>query len=129
LAKSLRPDLKLEGPIQYDAAIDPAVAAVKIKGGSEVAGKATVFVFPDLNTGGAGGVWVCGCVGVGVWVCGCGCGGAAFVCVGGGDGTLRQRARGEGGVWSLTSTQVCVGGRRAIGAYTLTRDTRSMYVR
>jgi phosphotransacetylase len=50
-AKDSRPDLKLEGPIQYDAAIDPAVAAVKIKTKSEVAGKATVFVFPDLNTG------------------------------------------------------------------------------
>ncbi|GIL76328.1 hypothetical protein Vretimale_5892 [Volvox reticuliferus] len=51
LVKSQRPDIKVEGPIQYDAAIDPAVAAVKVKGGSEVAGKATVFVFPDLNTG------------------------------------------------------------------------------
>ena len=44
---------QVEGPIQYDAAIDPAVAAVKVKGASEVAGKATVFVFPDLNPGGA----------------------------------------------------------------------------
>lgn len=43
--------VQVEGPIQYDAAIDPAVAAVKVQGGSEVAGKATVFVFPDLNTG------------------------------------------------------------------------------
>ncbi|EFJ50359.1 phosphate acetyltransferase [Volvox carteri f. nagariensis] len=51
LAKARRPDLKIEGPIQYDAAIDPKVAAVKVTGGSEVAGKATVFVFPDLNTG------------------------------------------------------------------------------
>ncbi len=42
---------QVEGPIQYDAAIDPAVAAVKIKKASEVAGKATVFIFPDLNTG------------------------------------------------------------------------------
>lgn len=49
--KSRRPDLKVEGPIQYDAAIDPAVAAVKIKTASDVAGKATVFIFPDLNTG------------------------------------------------------------------------------
>ena len=40
----------MEGPIQYDAAIDPAVAATKLPG-STVAGKATVFVFPDLNTG------------------------------------------------------------------------------
>jgi hypothetical protein len=41
----------VEGPLQYDAAIDPTVASVKIKTASEVAGKATVFVFPDLNTG------------------------------------------------------------------------------
>jgi hypothetical protein len=39
LVKQKRPGLKVEGPIQYDAAIDPAVAAVKIKGGSDVAGK------------------------------------------------------------------------------------------
>ncbi|KXZ55418.1 hypothetical protein GPECTOR_3g7 [Gonium pectorale] len=51
LVKQRRPDIKVEGPIQYDAAVDPAVAAVKVKGSSEVAGKATVFVFPDLNTG------------------------------------------------------------------------------
>mmetsp|Transcript_19762 Transcript_19762/g.42933 ORF Transcript_19762/g.42933 Transcript_19762/m.42933 type:complete len:768 (-) Transcript_19762:957-3260(-) len=51
IVKKTRPDIKVEGPIQYDAAIDPAVAAVKVKGTSEVAGKATVFVFPDLNTG------------------------------------------------------------------------------
>ncbi len=43
-------DLKLEGPIQYDAAIDPTVAKIKMPD-SEVAGKATVFIFPDLNTG------------------------------------------------------------------------------
>jgi phosphate acetyltransferase len=45
-----RPDLLVEGPIQYDAAIDPDVARSKLPG-SEVAGRATVFVFPDLNTG------------------------------------------------------------------------------
>ncbi len=50
LVRERRPDLPVEGPIQYDAAIDPAVAAAKLPG-SEVAGKATVFVFPDLNTG------------------------------------------------------------------------------
>ena len=50
IAKRLRPDLKLEGPIQYDAAIDPDVARVKLPG-SEVAGRATVFIFPDLNAG------------------------------------------------------------------------------
>ena len=42
--------LKLEGPIQYDAAVDPKVAGIKMPD-SEVAGKATVFIFPDLNTG------------------------------------------------------------------------------
>ncbi len=50
VAKQLRPELKLEGPIQYDAAIDPDVAKVKLPG-SEVAGHATVFIFPDLNAG------------------------------------------------------------------------------
>jgi phosphate acetyltransferase len=44
------PDLALEGPIQYDAAIDPDVARTKLPD-SVVAGHATVFVFPDLNTG------------------------------------------------------------------------------
>ena len=44
------PDLPLEGPIQYDAAIDPGVARTKLPD-STVAGRATVFVFPDLNTG------------------------------------------------------------------------------
>ncbi|GAA4673963.1 phosphate acetyltransferase [Phytohabitans rumicis] len=50
LVRQRRPDLPVEGPIQYDAAIDPAVAATKLPG-SEVAGYATVFIFPDLNTG------------------------------------------------------------------------------
>ncbi|MEV4641565.1 phosphate acetyltransferase [Actinoplanes sp. NPDC049548] len=50
LVRDRRPDLPVEGPIQYDAAIDPAVAATKLPD-SPVAGKATVFVFPDLNTG------------------------------------------------------------------------------
>jgi phosphate acetyltransferase len=50
IARQLRPDLKLEGPIQYDAAIDPDVARVKLPK-SEVAGRATVFIFPDLNAG------------------------------------------------------------------------------
>ena len=50
IAKSLRPDLKLEGPMQYDAAVDFGVAQTKLPG-SEVAGHATVFIFPDLNTG------------------------------------------------------------------------------
>jgi len=46
----LRPDLPVEGPIQYDAAVDPDVARVKLPG-SQVAGRATVFIFPDLNNG------------------------------------------------------------------------------
>ena len=50
LARQRRPDLKLEGPMQYDAAVDPETAAKKLPG-SEVAGRATVFIFPDLNTG------------------------------------------------------------------------------
>ncbi|GMA37956.1 hypothetical protein GCM10025883_00010 [Mobilicoccus caccae] len=44
------PELLVEGPIQYDAAVDPDVAATKLKD-SPVAGRATVLVFPDLNTG------------------------------------------------------------------------------
>lgn len=50
LAQTRRPDLLIEGPLQYDAAVDPGVAAQKMPG-SKVAGQATVFVFPDLNTG------------------------------------------------------------------------------
>ena len=50
IVKERRPDLKVEGPIQYDAAVEPAVAEKKLPG-SEVAGRATVFVFPDLETG------------------------------------------------------------------------------
>jgi phosphotransacetylase len=51
LVKAKRADIKVEGPIQYDAAIDPTIAAQKIKTANAVAGKATVFIFPDLNTG------------------------------------------------------------------------------
>ncbi len=50
LAQQMRPDLLIEGPIQYDAAIDEKVAKKKLPG-SKVAGHATVFIFPDLNTG------------------------------------------------------------------------------
>jgi phosphate acetyltransferase len=50
LVRERRPDLLVEGPIQYDAAADPTVAAAKMPG-SEIAGRATVFIFPDLNTG------------------------------------------------------------------------------
>jgi phosphate acetyltransferase len=50
IARELRPDLPIEGPIQYDAAVDPDVARTKLPD-SPVAGRATVFIFPDLNTG------------------------------------------------------------------------------
>ncbi|POY37996.1 phosphate acetyltransferase [Solitalea longa] len=50
IAKAKRPDLKIEGPIQYDAAVDPTVGKQKMPD-SKVAGQATVLIFPDLNTG------------------------------------------------------------------------------
>ncbi len=50
LVRAARPELEVEGPIQYDAATDPGVGASKLPG-SKVAGRATVFIFPDLNTG------------------------------------------------------------------------------
>jgi len=48
--RQLAPDLKVDGPMQYDAAADQGVGAAKMPD-SEVAGRATVFIFPDLNTG------------------------------------------------------------------------------
>ncbi len=50
LAQAMRPDYLIEGPMQYDAAIDANVAKKKLPD-SKVAGSATVFIFPDLNTG------------------------------------------------------------------------------
>jgi len=50
IVRRTHPDLPVEGPIQYDAAVEPAVAATKLPD-SPVAGRATVIVFPDLNTG------------------------------------------------------------------------------
>jgi phosphate acetyltransferase len=50
LVRKRAPELLVEGPIQYDAAVDSTVAAAKMPG-SEVAGRATVLIFPDLNTG------------------------------------------------------------------------------
>ncbi len=50
LARARRPDLAIDGPLQYDAAIVPEVGRSKAPK-SPVAGKATVFIFPDLNTG------------------------------------------------------------------------------
>lgn len=50
IVKNKRPDLKIEGPIQYDAAVDPSVGLKKLPN-SKVAGKANILIFPDLNTG------------------------------------------------------------------------------
>jgi len=50
IVKELRPDLKVEGPIQYDAAVDASIGKLKLPD-SEVAGQANVLIFPDLNTG------------------------------------------------------------------------------
>ncbi|MCB5165211.1 phosphate acetyltransferase [Streptomyces bambusae] len=50
IVRERRPDLLVEGPIQYDAAVEPSVAATKLPE-SDVAGRATVLIFPDLNTG------------------------------------------------------------------------------
>ena len=53
LAREKAPELAIEGPIQFDAAVDAAVASKKLPG-SDVAGKATVFVFPELEAGNIG---------------------------------------------------------------------------
>ena len=50
IVAAARPELPLAGPIQYDAAVDPAVGATKLPG-NPVAGHATVLIFPDLNSG------------------------------------------------------------------------------
>ncbi len=50
IAQKMAPELPIEGPLQYDAAIDAGVARTKMPD-SKVAGRATVFIFPDLNTG------------------------------------------------------------------------------
>lgn len=50
IVKAKHPELKIEGPIQYDAAVDPLVGRQKLPG-SDVAGRASVLIFPDLNTG------------------------------------------------------------------------------
>ena len=50
IVRATRPDLKIEGPIQYDAAVDPVIGRQKLPN-SDVAGQASVLIFPDLNTG------------------------------------------------------------------------------
>ncbi len=50
IVKAKRPDIKIEGPIQYDAAVDMSVGKSKMPD-SQVAGQASVLIFPDLNTG------------------------------------------------------------------------------
>jgi len=50
IVRERRPDLMVEGPIQYDAAVDASVARTKMPE-SAIAGRITVFIFPDLNTG------------------------------------------------------------------------------
>lgn len=50
IVKEKRPDLKVEGPIQYDAAVDATIGKSKLPN-SDVAGEASVLIFPDLNTG------------------------------------------------------------------------------
>ena len=51
IANKMRPDYKIDGEFQLDAAISPAVAAKKVTRPSEVAGKANIIIWPDLNVG------------------------------------------------------------------------------
>ena len=54
IAREIRPEYKIDGEFQLDAAIDPRVAAKKVKRESEVAGKANIIIWPDLNVGNIG---------------------------------------------------------------------------
>ena len=51
IVRRLRPDLAIDGELQGDAAVSPAVAAKKVQGASAAAGRANVLVFPDLDSG------------------------------------------------------------------------------
>jgi phosphate acetyltransferase len=51
IANERRPDLAIDGEFQFDSAINPAVAAKKVKRESKVAGKANIVIWPDLNVG------------------------------------------------------------------------------
>ncbi|MCU6760849.1 Ethanolamine utilization protein eutD [uncultured Roseburia sp.] len=54
IANEQRPDLKIDGEFQFDAAVVPETAAKKVKRASEVAGKANIVIWPDLNVGNIG---------------------------------------------------------------------------
>ncbi len=54
IAQASRPDLKIDGEFQFDAAINPAVAAKKVRHDSEVAGRANLLIWPDINVGNIG---------------------------------------------------------------------------
>ena len=54
IAQERRPDLAIDGEFQLDAAIDPNVAAKKVKRESKVAGKANILIWPDINVGNIG---------------------------------------------------------------------------
>ncbi|MGB4660695.1 MAG: phosphate acyltransferase, partial [Mobilitalea sp.] len=54
IANIMRPDYKIDGEFQLDAAISPEVAAKKVNRPSEVAGKANIIIWPDLNVGNIG---------------------------------------------------------------------------
>ena len=54
IVKEKKPDLKIDGEFQLDAAINPAVAAKKVKRESAVAGKANIIIWPDINVGNIG---------------------------------------------------------------------------
>ena len=54
IANERRPDLKIDGEFQFDAAIRPDVAAKKVHRESEVAGRANLLIWPDINVGNIG---------------------------------------------------------------------------